>query len=102
MRFAELIEDDSKEDEVGLNKLVELYFEEDDESLTYKVVTSIRGSSVNGRISIESPLGKAIMSKKVGDRCKVSVNEQVEYYVEIKSITEDDEDDDIRAAGYLR
>ena len=102
VRFAELIEDDSKEDEVGLNKLVELYFEEDDESLTYKVVTSIRGSSVNGRISIESPLGKAIMSKKVGDRCKVSVNEQVEYYVEIKSITEDDEDDDIRAAGYLR
>lgn len=97
IRFSELIEDESKDDEVGLNKLVELYFEEDDESLTYKVVTSIRGSSIDGRISIESPLGKAIMSKKVGDRCKVVVNEQIEYYVEVKSITQDDEDDEIRS-----
>ena len=61
-------DDTSKEDEVGINNTVELYMEDDDETETYRLVTSVRGSSVNGLISIDSPLGKAILGHKENDR----------------------------------
>lgn len=64
LKTAKVISDESKEDEVGLNNTVQIYFEEDDEVETYRLVTSIRGNSMNGLISIESPLGKAIRGKR--------------------------------------
>ena len=98
IKTAEIIDDSSKEDEVGMNNTVEVYFEEDDEVETYKIVTTIRENSLKGLISVESPIGKAIYGKKVGDRVKVTVNEKYEYYVVIRSITKtfDDSDDRIR------
>lgn len=95
IKYAEIIEDVSENDEVGLNKLVEIFFEDDNLSYTYKIVTPIRGDSMKGRISIESPLGKAIVGKKVGDRAKVVINGSNFYYVKILSIVYDDADDDI-------
>ena len=66
LKTATVISDDSKEDEVGLNNTVTVYFVEDDMSETYRLVTSIRGNSVNGLISIESPIGKAILGHRGG------------------------------------
>ena len=45
---------------MGINNTVDLYFEDDEEVETYRLVTSIRANSMEGKISIESPLGKAI------------------------------------------
>ena len=98
IRFANIISDDSKEDEVGINNTVELYFEEDDETEKFKITTSVRGNSIGGNISIESPIGKAILGHKVGDRVEVVVNDKISYYVVIKSIENtDDADDQIRS-----
>ena len=55
LRTASIVTDQSKEDEVGINNTVELYFEDEDEVETYRLVTSIRGNSMKGLISIESP-----------------------------------------------
>ncbi len=97
LRTAVVISDESATDEVGMNNTVELYFEDDDEVETYKLVTTIRSNSLKNRISQESPLGKAIMGHKVGDRCKVEVNADYSYYVEIRSISNtDDEGDELR------
>ena len=97
LRTAKIVSDESKADEVGLNNLVELYFEEDDETEQVKLVTSIRGNSLDGRISIESPLGKAILGHKEGDRVHVQVNEGYGYEVVIKAIDKSGDDgDDIR------
>ena len=71
LKTAKIISDESKEDEVGINNTVTLYFEEDDETEVYKLVTSIRGDSLDGRISIESPIGKAILGHKAGDRVRI-------------------------------
>lgn len=90
IRTAQIISDDSKEDEVGINKIIELYFEEDDAIETYKIVTTVRGNSLAGLVSTESPIGKAIMGHKVGDRVWVEVNEHTGYFVEIRSIKEAD------------
>ena len=98
IRFANVISDESAEDEVGINNTVELYFEEDDETEKFKVTTSVRGNSIGGNISIESPIGKAILGHKVGDRVEVVVNDKISYYVVIKSIENtDDADDQIRS-----
>ena len=97
VRTANVISDDSAEDEVGLNNTVVLYFEDDDEEETFKLVTTIRGNTMNGYISNESPVGKAILGHKVGDRVYVKVNDNVGYYVVIRSIENTtDEGDEIR------
>ena len=77
---------------------MEVYCEDDDELETYKIVTSVRGNSMNGLISIESPLGKALLGHKVGDRVYIKVNEQFGYYVEIRSISvaASEDEDEIR------
>lgn len=92
LKNARIVSDESKDDEVGINKVVKVYFEEDDETEEYKLVTSIRGNSMKGLISIESPLGKAIMGHKVDDRVFVKINDNVGYYVVIKSISEEQDD----------
>ncbi|KSV57924.1 GreA/GreB family elongation factor [Acetivibrio ethanolgignens] len=98
LKTAEVIEDSSSEDEVGMNNIVKLYIEEDDEVETYKLVTSIRSSSLKGLISIESPLGKAIFGKKVGERVSVKVNDTYSYDVIIQGVEKntDDSEDEIR------
>ena len=98
LKNATIVEDTSSADEVGLNNTVEVYFEDDDETENYKLVTSIRGNSMNNYISIESPIGKAIIGHRVGERVKVVVNDNVSYYVQIKNIdkTTDDSNDKIK------
>lgn len=99
LKTAIIVDDSSEDDEVGINNTVELYIEEDDEVETYRLVTSIRGNSMQGLISIESPLGKAIRGHKVGDRVHVKVNDNYGYYAVIRNIinTQSDEDDRIRS-----
>ena len=97
LKTARIITDDSQDDEVGLDNRVEVYFEEEDETEVYKLVTSIRGNSLDGRISVESPLGKALLGHKVGDRVHVKVNESVGYDVIVKNIDKNtDEEEAIR------
>ena len=98
LKHAKIVSDQSAEDEVGLDKKVEVYFEDDDEVETYRLVTSVRANSMEGKISIESPLGKAIKGRKTGDRIFVKTSENAGYYVEIRKIdkTTDDSNDHLR------
>jgi transcription elongation factor greA len=98
LKTATIISDQSEDDEVGLNNTVKIYFEEDDEEETFKIVSTMRGDSIKGRISNESPIGAAIMGHKVGDRVEIKVNDSYSYYVVIKEIvnTGEEETDTIR------
>lgn len=87
LKNAQIISDESRPDEVGINDTVVVYCEDDDEEETYRLVTSIRGNSLAGLISTESPIGKAILRHRVGERVTVKVNENYSYDVEIRSIT---------------
>ena len=75
------------------------FTEDDDEEETYKIVTTIRGNSLKNLISNESPLGKALLGHKIGDRCEVKVNDNYYYFVEIRKIenTVDDGTDKLRS-----
>ena len=86
VKTAIVVSDQSKDDEVGINKILELYFEEDDEIEEFKIVTTVRGNSLKNLVSTESPIGKALLGHKVGDRVWIEINANAGYFVEIKSI----------------
>lgn len=94
IKTAKVISENSAADEVGINNTVTVEFIDDGTEEDYKIVTTVRGNSLEGLISNESPLGKALLGKKVGDVVHVQVNANVDYDVEIKALknTEDDGD----------
>ncbi len=98
IRTAVVVSEESSEDEVGMNNTVEVYFEEDDMTETYKIVTTVRMNALQGLISTESPLGKALLGHKKGERVEVQVKPGVSYFVQIRNIenTVDDGSDPIR------
>ena len=97
IKTARVISDASDEDEVGINNTVTVYVGEDDEEEVYKLVTSVRGNSLKGYVTIDSPLGKAIFHRKVGDRVTVRVSDSYSYDLIIRKIENtDDEGDELR------
>lgn len=100
LRTASVVSDSSGSDEVGLNNTVTLYFEEDCETEVYRLVTSIRGNSLKGLISIESPLGKAIRGHKVGDSVYVRISDTAGYTVTVQKIEKTGEDGNDRIRGF--
>lgn len=98
IRTAKLIEDTAGEDEVGLFNTVTLYYEDEDEEDTVKIVTSLRVDATVGKVSNVSPIGRAIMGHKAGDRVYVEISKGNGYYVVIRKIekTVDDGSDALR------
>lgn len=99
IRTASVVEDTSKDDEVGINKTITVYVEEDDVEEEYKIVTTVREDSLHGLVSNESPMGRALMGHKVGDRVEINVSKDYSYYVVIRKIDNStiDESGDLRS-----
>lgn len=98
IKTAQIFEDDSNSDEVGLNDRVTIYYPADKEEETVKIVTTVRSNSLKGRIGMESPLGKALMHHRISDKVIVNVSDTISYEVEIRNIEklEDTGDDEMR------
>ena len=92
IKTAQIVEDESGEDEVGLNDLVTVHFEDDGMEEEYKIVTTVRSDALNQMISIDSPMGKALLKHRVGERVLVKVNDKVSYYVTIRGIRKNDDE----------
>ena len=94
IKTATIIDDESADDEVGLNNTVTVEFLEDGSTRQFKIVTTIRADSLSGMITNESPLGKALLHHKVGDVCHVKVNDSVSYDVKITALENTDDTGD--------
>ena len=92
IKSATVIEDAAGENEVGLFDLVELYLEDDEDTETVQVVTTVRCDPRQGRISKESPMGKQLLGKQVGDRFEVTTESGYSYFVKVQSITKSQDD----------
>lgn len=90
IRTAIIIEDDTKENEAGLGKRITLRFDGEEEVEIFKLVTAVRGNSLKGLITIDSPLGKALLRHKAGERVFVRLENGGGYEVEIVEIAEAD------------
>lgn len=92
IKTAVVIQDSSGDGTVGLYDKVTVYLEEDDETEVYQLVTTVRQDVLHGLISKESPMGRCLMGKKVGDRFFVEVNPSYGYYAVVKAIEKRDDD----------
>ena len=100
IKTARVIEDHSAADSVGLFDKVEIYMPEDDETEIIQVVTTVRCDPRKGLISKESPFGKTVLGKKVGDRFTVQVSDTYSYEAEIHAITKTEDDGSAPLMGY--
>ena len=100
IKTARVIDDRSKDDEVGLFDRVEIYIPEDDERQTIQVVTTVRCDPRKGLISKESPFGLQVLGRHVGDRFTVKVSETYSYEAEILSITKTEDDGSAPLLGF--
>jgi len=100
IKTATIIEDEPvSEDTVALNKSVKVMFTDNKDTADYRIVTTIRGNSLKGLISIDSPVGKALLGHKAGDTVHVQVNPQAGYDLQIMEVgtAEDDSSDEIKS-----
>lgn len=86
IRTAKIIEDSTAANEVGIGKTVSIRFLNDNEVEEFKIVTTVEIDPLNNKISIESPLGRAIYKHKVGDEVKVQSIDG-EYTAKIENVT---------------
>ena len=100
IKTAKVIDVRSKEDEVGLFDKVTIYIEEDDEEQTIELVTTLRQNALKGLISKESPVGKAVLGHKVGDRVTVQVNENYSYDIVIRAVEKGQDDASLPISSY--
>ena len=100
IKTAKVVSGESKAEEVGLFDTVEVFFEEDDETQTIRITTTLRQDALKGIISPLSPLGKALMGHKVGDRIRITVNAGYSYYIVIRSIEKGQDDESLPISTY--
>ena len=81
LRNAELIdEDDLDKDTVGVGSTVRLLDEEFNEELSYTIVGSLEADPFIGKISNESPLGQALLQKRVDETVTVEAPDGIIRY----------------------
>ena len=100
IRTAKVIEVGDKDGVVNLFDRVKIYNEKAGAEKEIQIVTTLRQNALLGFVSKESPLGSALMGKKVGDRVLVQVNENMSYYVKILSIEKGEDNTDLPISGY--
>ncbi len=97
---AKVIKADAPDGVAGLFDRVEVYYEDEDETETITLMTTLREDAARGIISKESPLGRAVMGRRVGDRALVKVNDEVSYYIQIRAIHKGSDDDSLPISSF--
>ena len=97
---AKVIRVNEREGIVQLFDRVEILYEEDNETEEIQLMTTLRQDALSGVISKESPLGRAVLGKKVGDRVEVKVSPEVNYFVKILKITKGQDDESLPISSY--
>ena len=97
---AKVITDHSTGDTVGLFDSVVIYIPDDDEEQTIRLVTTLRQNALEGLISKESPVGRAVMGRKAGDRVYVDMGSGKGYYLQIRAIEKGTDNGDIPIGSF--
>ena len=97
---AKVIQSDTREGVAGLFDRVTIEYEDEGDTETITLMTTLREDAVKGIISKESPLGRAVMGRRVGDRALVKVNDDISYYIKILAIEKGKDDDSLPISSY--
>ena len=86
IKTAKIIEDRSTEETAGLYDRVEILMENTGKKRTIQLVTTLRQDALKGLISKESPVGKAVMGRRAGDRVEAHMEDGRSFFLRILSI----------------
>lgn len=100
IRTAKVIEVQDKGDAVGLFDKVTIYNEMVKKEMTIRIVTTLRQNALQGLISKESPVGRALLGRRVGDRVQVEVSPEMKYFVEIRAIEKGEDDESLEIGSF--
>ena len=100
IRTAKVIEVKGQDDTVGLFDKVTIFNEMVKKEMTIQIVTTLRQDALKGLISKESPVGKALMGHKVGERVQVEIDAARKYFIEIKAIEKGFDDESLDISAY--
>lgn len=100
IRTAKVIEISGNADTVSLFDNVTIYNEKMNAEKKIQIVTTLRQNSLLGFVSKESPLGSALIGKKVGDRVLISVSDTMSYYVKILALEKGVDNEELPISGY--
>ncbi|MBQ1956607.1 MAG: GreA/GreB family elongation factor [Clostridia bacterium] len=97
---AKIIDVRSEDGKIGLFDTVELFMEDEGEVETIQIVTTLRQNTLAGLVSKDSPIGRALLGHKVGDRVKIKVNDTYSYFATVRSIKKGKDDESIPIRSY--
>ena len=100
IRTAKVIEVKGQDDTVGLFDKVTVFNEMVKKEMTVQIVTTLRQDALKGLISKESPVGKALMGHKAGERVQVEIDQTRKYFMEIKAIEKGFDDESLNISAY--
>ena len=100
IRTAKVIEVKGRDDTVGLFDKVTVFNEMVKKEMTIQLVTTLRQDALKGLISKESPVGKALMGHKVGERVQVEIDQTRKYFMEIRAIEKGFDDESLDISAY--
>lgn len=100
IRTAKVIEVKTDSEAVGLFDTVTVYNELLKKEMTLRVVTTLRQDALKGLISKESPVGQALLGRRVGDRTEVTVSPTMRYTLEIRAIEKGTDDESLDISSY--
>ncbi len=95
IRTAHVVDEGGADGGVALYDKVTVLLPDEGETETYQVVTTMRQDALNGLISRESPVGKALLGRKVGDRVHIQVDESFGYDMVIQAVEKGADDGSI-------
>ena len=100
IRTAVVISDRADADTVGLYDRVTVYLEDEGDEEIYQVVTTMRQDALHGLISKESPLGKALLGRRVGERFHIQVNDRYGYDAVVRAIQKGQDDGSVPLSSF--
>ncbi len=99
IRTAHIVEEAPRGDGAALYDKITVTMA-DGKQATYQVVTTMRTDPLHGLISMESPVGKALLGRKAGDRVHIQIDEKFGYDLTIETIEKGQDDSSIPLNSY--
>ena len=97
---AKVVDVKQQADAVNLFSRVTMFNEKLGKEQTIRIVTTIRQDALRGLISKESPVARALMGHKVGDRVEIVVSPEMKYTVEIRAIEQGEDDASLAISSF--
>ena len=97
---AKVVDVKQQADAVSLFSKVTMFNEKLGKEQTIRIVTTIRQDALKGLISKESPVAKALMGHKVGERVEIVVSPEMKYTVEIRAIEQGEDDASLAISSF--